>query len=217
MAALIEDHGIIGDLHTAALVTTGGDIDWLCLPRFDSPSVFAALLDPDRGGRFTVRCTGAMRTKQMYLPDSNILLTRFLGESSVGEVVDFMVPHEHGRPGGAAHQLVRLVRAVRGRVEVDIRCQPAFDYGRSRTEVDIVEGAGAFFSSPAGQLVLRSTVSLVHDGGAGGGGAAAVGRPGRWTWSRSTPCSRPPCRTGSAGCAGRATPAATARWSSARP
>ncbi len=173
----IEDHGIIGDLHTAALVTTGGDIDWLCLPRFDSPSVFAALLDPDRGGRFTVRCTGAMRTKQMYLPDSNILLTRFLGESSVGEVVDFMVPHEHGRAGGAAHQLVRLVRAVRGRVEVDIRCQPAFDYGRSRTEVDIVEGAGAFFSSPAGQLVLRSTVALVADGGPGRGGAAAVARP----------------------------------------
>ena len=231
----IEDHGIIGDLHTAALVTTGGDIDWLCLPRFDSPSVFAALLDPDRGGRFTVRCTGAMRTKQMYLPDSNILLTRFLGESSVGEVVDFMVPHEHGRAGGAAHQLVRLVRAVRGRVEVDIRCEPAFDYGRSRTEVDIVEGAGAFFSSPAGQLVLRSTVSLVADGGAGGAGrppwrarcwrrgrrwrcrCRGAGRPGRWTWSRSTPCSRPPWRTGSAGCAGPATPAATARWSSARP
>jgi GH15 family glucan-1,4-alpha-glucosidase len=167
----IEDHGIIGDLHTAALVSTGGDIDWLCLPRFDSPSVFAALLDQERGGRFTVRCTGATRTKQMYLPDSNILLTRFLGENSVGEVVDFMVPHEHGRDGRGAHQVVRMVRAVRGRVEVEVRCAPAFDYGRARTEVDIVEGAGAFFSSPVGQLVLRSTVPLVSDG------AAAVGRP----------------------------------------
>src|SRR4051812_3549215 len=68
MAALIEDHGIIGDLHTAALVSTDGDIDWLCLPRFDSPSVFASLLDDERGGRFTVRCTGATRVKQMYLP-----------------------------------------------------------------------------------------------------------------------------------------------------
>jgi GH15 family glucan-1,4-alpha-glucosidase len=167
----IEDHGIIGDLHTAALVSTGGDIDWLCLPRFDSPSVFAALLDQERGGRFTVRCAGATRTKQMYLPDSNILLTRFLGEHSVGEVVDFMVPHEHGRDGRGAHQVVRMVRAVRGRVEVEVRCAPAFDYGRARTEVDIVEGAGAFFSSPVGQLVLRSTVPLVADGG------AAVGRP----------------------------------------
>jgi GH15 family glucan-1,4-alpha-glucosidase len=162
--APIEDHGIIGDLHTAALVSTDGDIDWLCLPRFDSPSVFAALLDPQRGGRFTVRCVGATRTKQMYLPDSNILLTRFLGENSVGEVVDFMAPRGHGRDDRGSLHLVRVVRAVLGRVEVDDRCAPAFDYGRGRTEVDIVEGAGAFFSSPAGQLVLRSTVALRADG-----------------------------------------------------
>lgn len=69
--APIEDHGVIGDLHTAALVSTEGDIEWLCLPRFDSPSVFAALLDDERGGRFSVRCAGATRTKQMYLPDSD--------------------------------------------------------------------------------------------------------------------------------------------------
>jgi len=167
--APIEDHGVIGDLHTAALVSTDGDIDWLCLPRFDSPSVFAALLDQDRGGRFSVRCAGATRTKQMYLPDSNILLTRFLGESSVGEVVDFMVPRERG--GRGTLQLVRIVRAVRGQVRVEIRCAPAFDYGRARTEVDIVEGSGAFFSSSAGQVVLRSTVPLVADN------AAAVGSP----------------------------------------
>ena len=162
--APIEDHGVIGDLHTAALVSTVGDIEWLCLPRFDSPSVFAALLDDERGGRFSVRCAGATRTKQMYLPDSNILVTRFLGESSVGEVVDFMVPRE--RNGRGTLQLVRIVRAVRGQVRVRIRCAPAFDYGRARTEVDIVEGAGAFFSSPAGQLVLRSTVPLQAEGSA---------------------------------------------------
>jgi len=166
MAALIEDHGIIGDLHTAALVSTDGDIDWLCLPRFDSPSVFASILDDERGGRFTVRCTGATRVKQMYLPDSNVLVTRFLGEQFVGEVVDFMVPHEEGSPRRGASQLVRLVRAVRGRVDVDIRCAPAFDYARARTEVEIVEGSGAFFFSPLAQLVLRSTVPLTADGGA---------------------------------------------------
>jgi GH15 family glucan-1,4-alpha-glucosidase len=169
MAALIEDHGIIGDLHTAALVSTDGDIDWLCLPRFDSPSVFASILDDERGGRFTVRCTGARRVKQMYLPDSNVLVTRFLGEHFVGEVVDFMVPHEQGSRRRGASQLVRLVRAIRGRVDVEIRCAPAFDYARARTEVDIVEGSGAFFFSPLAQLVLRSTVPLTA------AGAAAVG------------------------------------------
>ncbi|MFP5346751.1 MAG: glycoside hydrolase family 15 protein [Actinomycetes bacterium] len=171
MTAAIEDHGVIGDLHTAALVSTDGDIDWLCLPRFDSPSVFASILDEERGGKFTVRCPGARRVKQMYLPDSNVLVTRFLGEHFVGEVVDFMVPHEHGRGRGGAHQLVRLVRAVRGRVDVDVRCAPAFDYGRARTEVDIVEGSGAFFFSPLAQLVLRSTVPLSADG------SAAVAHP----------------------------------------
>ncbi len=160
----IEDHGIIGDLHTAALVAANGDIDWLCLPRFDSPSVFGALLDGVRGGRFSVSCAGASRTRQLYLPDSNVLLTRFMGENSVGEVLDFMVPHEHGSSQAGAHQLIRQVQAVRGRVSVDIRCAPAFDYGRASTEVDIVEGAGAFFSSAAGQLVLRSTVPLAIDG-----------------------------------------------------
>jgi GH15 family glucan-1,4-alpha-glucosidase len=171
MAALIEDHGIIGDLHTAALVSTDGDIDWLCLPRFDSPSVFASILDDERGGRFTVRCPGAGRVKQMYLPDSNVLVTRFLGEQFVGEVVDFMVPHEQGTSRRGASQLVRLVRAVRGRVDVDIRCAPAFDYARARTEVEIVEGSGAFFFSPLAQLVLRSTVPLTADGPAAVGSA----------------------------------------------
>jgi GH15 family glucan-1,4-alpha-glucosidase len=171
MAALIEDHGIIGDLHTAALVSTDGDIDWLCLPRFDSPSVFASILDDERGGRFTVRCTGATRVKQMYLPDSNVLVTRFLGEQFVGEVVDFMVPHEQGTSRRGASQLIRLVRAVRGRVDVEIRCAPAFDYARARTEVEIVEGSGAFFFSPLAQLVLRSTVPLTADGAAAAGHA----------------------------------------------
>ena len=87
----IEDHGVIGDLHTVALVGVNGDIDWCCLPRFDSPSVFGALLDTQRAGRFTLTSSDAVRTKQMYHPDTNVLLTRFLGVDSVAEVVDFMV------------------------------------------------------------------------------------------------------------------------------
>ena len=93
----IEDHAVIGDLHTVALVATDGTIDWCCLPRFDSPAVFASLLDADRGGCFAVR-SEAVRTRQLYKPDTNVLVTRFLGTDSVGEVVDFMVPRHPGSP-----------------------------------------------------------------------------------------------------------------------
>jgi GH15 family glucan-1,4-alpha-glucosidase len=91
----IEDHAADDDLHTVALVVTDGTIDWCCLPRFDSPAVFASLLDADRGGSFAVQCE-AVRTRQLYMPDSNVLVTRFLGADSAGEVVDFMVPHHGG-------------------------------------------------------------------------------------------------------------------------
>ena len=93
----IEDHAVIGDLHTVALVATDGTIDWCCLPRFDSPAVFASLLDADRGGCFAVR-SEAVRTRQLYKPGTNVLVTRFLVTGSVGEVVDFMVPRHPSPP-----------------------------------------------------------------------------------------------------------------------
>jgi GH15 family glucan-1,4-alpha-glucosidase len=161
----IEDHGMIGDLHTVALVGVNGDIDWCCLPRFDSPSVFGALLDTQRAGRFTLTSRDAVRTKQMYHPDTNVLLTRFLGADSVAEVVDFMVPRDGAGGSGAGH-LVRRLRAARGRVTGRVRCAPAFDYGRVPHEVRLVDGVGAMFSSPAGRLVLRSTTPLRVDGDA---------------------------------------------------
>ena len=94
----ISEHGLIGDLQTAALVTTGGSIDWFCCPRFDSPSVFGALLDEERGGHFRVRpAHGTYTSKQLYHPDTAMLITRFLTEDGVGEVVDLMpVPTGRG-------------------------------------------------------------------------------------------------------------------------
>src|SRR5690606_11110299 len=87
----IENHAIIGDLNTVALVALDGSIDFLCFPRFDSPSIFASLLDAERGGYFRIapELNGAKR-KQLYLPDSNILLTRFLAADCVVEISDFM-------------------------------------------------------------------------------------------------------------------------------
>ena len=161
----IEDHAVIGDLHTVALVATDGTIDWCCLPRFDSPAVFGSLLDSQRGGSFSVRCP-AERTKQLYMPDSNVLVTRFLGANSVGEVIDFMVPHEGAAGSSWPHRLVRRLRAVRGTVEFSIRCAPAFDYGRVSHKVSLLDHGGAIFVAPGAEMVLRSTVPLSIDGSA---------------------------------------------------
>jgi GH15 family glucan-1,4-alpha-glucosidase len=141
---LIADHGLIGDLQTAALVATDGSIDWFCAPRFDSPSVFGALLDADRGGHFRVRPTAEVFTsKQLYFPDTAVLITRFMTEAGVGEVVDFMPVIE----GGAAttrHRLVRMVRCVRGAMTFDITIAPRFDYGREPCEVHLTEDGAVF-------------------------------------------------------------------------
>jgi GH15 family glucan-1,4-alpha-glucosidase len=164
----IEDHAVIGDLHTVALVATDGTIDWCCMPRFDSPAVFASLLDADRGGSFAVR-SEAVRTRQLYMPDSNVLVTRFLGTDSVGEVVDFMVPRHPDsalRDPGHGHLLVRGLRAVRGTVVFTITCRPAFDFGRHDHTVVAPERGGAVFTSPGAQaeLVLRSGHRFFVDG-----------------------------------------------------
>jgi pentatricopeptide repeat protein len=162
----IEDHGIIGDLHTVALVGDNGTIDWCCLPRFDAPSVFGSLLDAEKGGAFSVSVAKAERTKQMYMPDSNVLLTRFLAQDSVAELYDFMVPDHPSCPKASVRQIVRQVRVLRGRAEVQVYCRPAFDYARASHRVSVVPDLGAVFTSAAGALTLRSSVPLRIEGGA---------------------------------------------------
>lgn len=159
----IEEHGVIGDLRTVALVGTDGTIDWYCPARFDAPSLFGSLLDSQRGGSFRLACRTAVRPKQLYLPDSNILLTRFLAAEAVGEVVDFMVPETSGI-AAPRDLLVRQARAVRGRSTFELTCRPAFDYGRAAHTVEILEGVGAVFESTSGHCVLRTPVRLRLDG-----------------------------------------------------
>ncbi len=138
----IADHGLIGDLQTAALVSTDGSIDWFCAPRFDSPSVFGALLDHDKGGHFRIRpAHGIFDTKQMYLPDTAILVTRFLTEAGVGEVVDFM-PATSSTHATQNHRIVRLLRCVRGRMTFDMDIAPRFDYGRKPHQWHTTEHGG---------------------------------------------------------------------------
>ncbi|RJQ92304.1 glycoside hydrolase family 15 protein [Amycolatopsis panacis] len=150
----IADHGMIGDLQTAALVTTDGSIDWFCCPRFDSPSVFGAILDDQRGGRFRMRPTGVeYTTKQMYYPDSAALITRFFTESGVGEVIDFMPLT--GTRATDNHRIVRLLRCVRGRMNFEVEIAPRFDYGRRPHETRVTEN-GIVFTSDDLTLTVHS-------------------------------------------------------------
>jgi GH15 family glucan-1,4-alpha-glucosidase len=171
----IEEHGIVGDLRTVALVGTDGTVDWYCPARFDAPSLFGALLDAKKGGYFSLWSrTAYARPKQIYLPDTNILLTRFLGKEAVGEVIDFMVPETRG-VGRARDVLVRQARSVRGRVTFELACHPAFDYGRAAHDAEIVPGVGAVFTSSLGRAVLRADVPLkIEDSPSGKGPGVAA-------------------------------------------
>jgi GH15 family glucan-1,4-alpha-glucosidase len=153
----IENHAIIGDLNTIALVALNGTIDFMCFPRFDSPSIFAALLDPERGGHFSIapELNGA-RHKQLYLPDSNILLTRFLSADGVIEISDFM-PVEQA---AVAHNLVRRVKCVRGEAMVRMVCAPRFNYARSAHRIERSENEITFLSEGEDRCALRLRCSV---------------------------------------------------------
>jgi GH15 family glucan-1,4-alpha-glucosidase len=141
----ISDHGLIGDLQTAALVTTDGVLDWFCCPRFDSPSVFASLLDAERGGFFKIAPDrDDYVSRQLYLPDTAILITRFMTPDGVGEVHDFM-PVAGGTVTGR-HRLVRHIRVVRGVMRFAIEIQPRFGYGRKSHQLETSEHGGVFRS-----------------------------------------------------------------------
>ena len=155
----IADHGLIGDLQTTALVATDGTIDWFCTPRFDSPSIFASLLDRARGGHFRTRPRDdTFETKQLYFPDTAILITRFLTENGVGELIDFM-PVTSETPSNH-HRLLRAVRCVRGAVTFDVEIAPRFDYGRQSHEVTVTDDGASFV---AGDSAL--TLSLIRGQG----------------------------------------------------
>ncbi|MFD3441600.1 glycoside hydrolase family 15 protein [Streptomyces sp. NPDC058685] len=151
---LIENHGLIGDLQTAALVATDGTIDWFCCPRFDSPSVFGALLDREKGGHFTVKpAVENYSTKQLYLPDTAILVTRFMTEAGAGEVLDFMPVT--GSEATGRHRLVRMLRCVRGSMTFEVEIAPRFDYGRKPHELHISQH-GAVFASDGLELAVHA-------------------------------------------------------------
>lgn len=158
----IEDYGVIGNLRTAALVGLNGSIDWMCIPAFDSPSVFAAILDDNKGGRFQIApARGGAVHKQFYWPESNVLITRFLHEEGQGELEDYMPISDHGKH---TYQLIRRVHVVRGRLSFAVHCQPAFDYARATHETH-VSGSQARFVGPNLTLELSASIKLHQNEG----------------------------------------------------
>ncbi|MGW3788486.1 glycoside hydrolase family 15 protein [Micromonospora chokoriensis] len=156
----IEDHGLIGDLQTAALVTCDGTVDWFCAPRFDSPSIFAALLDKDKGGYFRIApCDVRYVTKQLYLPGTPILITRFISADGVAEVMDFMPVT--GERATDAHRLVRLVTMVRGSMRFKVECRPRFDYAREEHQLE-THRHGYIFRSRSASLTFNPVDPVRH-------------------------------------------------------
>jgi len=160
----IEQHGVIGNMRTVALVGTDGSIDWLCFPSFDSPSIFGALLDDEKGGRFRIAPADArgVTTKQFYWPETNVLVTRFMTAEGVGEMEDFMPAGTSIEPGWH-EQLVRHVHVTRGIMKFRVECHPAFEYARAAHRTS-VRKQGATFDGPGMSLGLSSNVPLVADG-----------------------------------------------------
>src|SRR6266849_3018194 len=162
----IENYGIIGNMRTVALVGMNGSIDWYCYPHFDSPSIFGAILDDKKGGRFQISAdSDDVRHKQFYWPSTNVLVTRFLLKDGIAELEDFMPA---GLPSDSPEyrHIYRRIRCVRGSVRMSVACRPAFDYGRQPHDTRIV-AHGATFKSASLTLALSTAVPLKNDGRGG--------------------------------------------------
>ncbi|MCK9924686.1 glycoside hydrolase family 15 protein [Frankia sp. AgPm24] len=165
----IADHGLVGDLQTAALVAADGTLDWWCTPRFDSPSMFASLLDSDRGGHCRLAAdldeAEEVGVRQLYLTDTAVLVTRFMAPGGVGEVVDFMEPDPSSTPS-TRHRLIRVARVVRGSLPFELLCRPRFDYGRASHTSRHLDDGSVVFHGPDTDLHVQATapITLHPDG-----------------------------------------------------
>ena len=152
----IENYGMIGDMHTVALVSMRGAIDWLCAPHFDSPSVFAGLLDDAKGGSFSIApVDDDVTCRQFYFPGTNVLVTRFLAHEGAAELTDFMPVGRAAEAGPHRLQVIRRVTVVRGTIALRLVCRPAFDFARKRHTTELTPD-GAIFSSEGLRLGLSS-------------------------------------------------------------
>ena len=161
---LIENYGIVGNLHTVALISKKGSIDFLCYRRFDSPTIFGALLDVDKGGRFSI-CPSMNHVtyKQLYLPDTAVLVTRFFSDMGMAEIIDFMPILEDEKN----FSLIRKITSIKGDISYAMNLSPRFDYARAEHKVEPSEDgylieADDFQHS---KLRLTSNIKMEHTKG----------------------------------------------------
>ncbi len=190
----IEDYALLGDLHTAALVSTAGSVDWLCLPRFDSPAAFAAILHNDEAGRWILAPLGASNgTNRRYAGNTLVLETDWVTVNGAVRVIDSMPPR-----AGTPH-LIRIAVGLDGEVAMRSVLRLRFDYGRVVTLVGRVRAAGLSVAAVERELVGgecstgrtsrarrcsgRSSRSPTP---AGSRGRSRLS-PGRWTSRRYSP------------------------------
>jgi GH15 family glucan-1,4-alpha-glucosidase len=176
----IGDYGLIGDCRAAGLVSRDGSLDWLCFPRFDSPSIFGALLDAQSGGRFRIRPTGVFQTDRRYLPETNILETIFrtaTGSLALRDLMPVASESEKRRALIPDHQVLREVEGLEGEVELEVLYEPRPDYGRSRPRFEERGALGLWCEANGAALVLRSELELApsSDGQAARGVASVRG------------------------------------------
>ena len=179
----IGDHGIIGDLETAALVARDATIDYLCWPSLDSPTIFAELLDAETGGAFSLHpLLDTPERLQLYVPDTNVLLTRWMAEDGSAEVTDLLpLPDARVHPDRAARCLIRRVTVTRGAIRFRMRCAPRFDYAREVPGVVPVDAGGIRFAGRDLALRLFASVPLSNDD-AGAACAEVLLEEGRSAW-----------------------------------
>jgi GH15 family glucan-1,4-alpha-glucosidase len=172
----LEEYGLIGNMHSAALVGRDGAIDWLCLPRFDSPAIFSAILDDEKGGTFSISAPGATDLRQLYFPETNVLTTRFGGHDSVAQITDFMPIGEQGDgtgthrmySNGAGNEvrLIRYVQGVLGETKLRLECRPRFNFGATNHTVEMSDSGVVFMAETGERLSLSLPCEYtICDGG----------------------------------------------------
>ena len=161
----ISDYGLIGDTHSCALISKEGSVDWACFPRFDSRAVFARLLDSEKGGHFTVRPRGEFESSRRYLPATNILETTFRTPSGVIVLTDFMPVHGHSKPAHPQEifqyqQIARILICTSGSVDIEVVCQPRFDYGSIVPHAQMFEQNSGYAHGGADAIAFHSSIPL---------------------------------------------------------